>query len=40
MTREQSRAAATAVLAAVVTAAALALDPWVWRHIELPGVYE
>ena len=40
MTREQSRAAVAAAFAAVVTAAALAVDPWVWRHIEYSGVYE
>ncbi len=34
------RAAAAAALAAAVTAAALALDPWVWRHLEYPGVYD
>lgn len=34
------RAAAAAALAAMVTAAALALDPWVWLHIENPGIYE
>ena len=35
-----NRAAGAAALAAVVTAAALALDPWVWRHVQMPDVYE
>jgi membrane-associated phospholipid phosphatase len=40
MTPEKNRAIAAAALAAVVTAAALALDPWVWSHIQDPGIYE
>ena len=40
MTSGTSRAAVTAVLAAVVTAAALALDPWVWSHVSYPPVHD
>jgi membrane-associated phospholipid phosphatase len=40
VTREQNRAAGAAALAALITAAALALDPWVWRHVEYSGVYD
>ena len=36
----RGRAAVAAALAAVLTAAALALDPWVWRHVEYSLVYE
>lgn len=40
MTREAKRATVAATLAAVATVIALALDPWVWRHLQMPGVYE
>ena len=40
MTTVSRRAATAAALAAVITAAALAVDPWVWRHIQAPGIYE
>jgi hypothetical protein len=40
MTRGAGPAAGTAALAALLTAAALAIDPWAWRHLEYSAVYE
>ncbi len=40
MTRDMTRAAGAAALAAIATAAALAVDPWVWHYVQMPDVYE
>ena len=40
MTPVTRRAAVAALLTAVVTAAALALDPWVWDHVGNPAVHD
>ncbi|HEU5217144.1 MAG TPA: phosphatase PAP2 family protein [Gemmatimonadales bacterium] len=40
MTESGRRAAGAAALAAVLTAAALALDPWVWHHVEYAPIYD
>lgn len=40
MNTQAKRAAGAAAIAAVLTATALALDPWVWRHVQMPNVYE
>jgi len=40
VSQDRTRAMLAAALAAAVTAAALALDPWIWLHVQYPPVYE